>query len=89
MPLSNVIILTDPESDLHIDKERVATYPIQGEYSRDRLMLQRIRSYIVRFIALNLQVVYLSIIVLDGCDLADLCLYFYLDTRVKAKVEFV
>ncbi|CAO2832945.1 unnamed protein product [Amaranthus hypochondriacus] len=46
MPLSNVIILTDPESDLHIDKERVTTLPIQGEYSRDRLMLQRIRSYI-------------------------------------------
>lgn len=48
MPLSNVIILTDPESDLHIDKERVTAYPIQGEYSRDKLMLQRIRSYIVR-----------------------------------------
>ncbi|XP_021862414.1 uncharacterized protein [Spinacia oleracea] len=46
MPLSNVIILTDPESDLHIDKERVTAYPIQGEYSRDKLMLQRIRSYI-------------------------------------------
>ncbi|XP_021772091.1 uncharacterized protein LOC110736230 isoform X1 [Chenopodium quinoa] len=46
MPLSNVIILTDPESDLRMDKQRVTTYPIQGEYSRDRLMLQRIRSYI-------------------------------------------
>ncbi|KAJ8449466.1 hypothetical protein Cgig2_002263 [Carnegiea gigantea] len=46
MPLSNVIILTDPESDLQIDKERVTAYPIQGEYSRDKLMLQRIRSYI-------------------------------------------
>lgn len=30
MPLSNVIILTDPESDLHMDKQRVTTYPIQG-----------------------------------------------------------
>ncbi|KAK9692337.1 hypothetical protein RND81_09G257400 [Saponaria officinalis] len=46
MPLSNIIILTDPESDFRIDRERVTTYPIQGDYSRDKLMLQRIRSYI-------------------------------------------
>ncbi|XP_010673650.2 uncharacterized protein LOC104889996 [Beta vulgaris subsp. vulgaris] len=46
MPSSNVIILTDPDSNLNINKERVTAYPIQGEYSRDRLMLQRIRSYI-------------------------------------------
>ena len=58
MPLSNVIILTDPESDLQIGKERVTTYPIQGEYSRDKLMLQRIRSYIVRAHCTDLQAVY-------------------------------
>ncbi|KAL9248366.1 hypothetical protein vseg_021695 [Gypsophila vaccaria] len=46
MPLSNIIILTDPESDLQIDSERVTAYPIQGDYSRNKLMLQRIRSYI-------------------------------------------
>lgn len=48
MPQSNVIILTDPASDLSINRDKVSIYPIQGEYSRDKLMLQRIRSYIVR-----------------------------------------
>lgn len=52
MPHSNVIILTDPESDLSLNLNRVTVYPIKGEYSRDKLMLQRIRSYIVRHIAL-------------------------------------
>ncbi|KAK6260821.1 hypothetical protein QQP08_002143 [Theobroma cacao] len=46
MPQSNVIILTDPESDLSVHRNRVTVHPIQGEYSRDKLMLQRIRSYI-------------------------------------------
>lgn len=46
MPKSNVIILTDPASDLSINRDKVSVYPIQGEYSRDKLMLQRIRSYI-------------------------------------------
>ncbi|KAL6226006.1 hypothetical protein ACLB2K_004854 [Fragaria x ananassa] len=46
MPRSNVIILTDPASDLSIHKNGVTIHPIQGEYSRDKLMLQRIRSYI-------------------------------------------
>ncbi|KAL9234786.1 hypothetical protein vseg_009613 [Gypsophila vaccaria] len=46
MPSSNVIILTDPKSDLQIDRKGVEVYPIQGDYSRDSLMLQRIRSYI-------------------------------------------
>ncbi|KAK4578578.1 hypothetical protein RGQ29_028611 [Quercus rubra] len=46
MPQSNVIILTDPASDLHMRRNRVTIHPIQGEYSRDKLMLQRIRSYI-------------------------------------------
>ncbi|XP_023539988.1 uncharacterized protein LOC111800502 [Cucurbita pepo subsp. pepo] len=46
MPQSNVIILTDPASDLPIRRDGVAVYPIQGEYSRDTLMLQRIRSYL-------------------------------------------
>jgi hypothetical protein len=48
MPQSKVIILTDPVSDLSVKRNRVSLYPIQGEYSRDKLMLQRIRSYIVR-----------------------------------------
>ncbi|CAK9318979.1 unnamed protein product [Citrullus colocynthis] len=46
MPQSNVMILTDPASDLPVRRSRVTVYPIQGEYSRDTLMLQRIRSYI-------------------------------------------
>ncbi|KAK4271044.1 hypothetical protein QN277_019795 [Acacia crassicarpa] len=46
MPQSSVIILTDPASDFSLHKNRVFLYPIQGEYSRDKLMLQRIRSYI-------------------------------------------
>lgn len=46
MPQSNVIILTNPASDLPIRRDGVAVYPIQGEYSRDTLMLQRIRSYL-------------------------------------------
>lgn len=48
MPQSEVIVLTDPVSDLSVHRHRVSLYPIQGEYSRDKLMLQRIRSYIVR-----------------------------------------
>lgn len=47
MPQSNVLILTDPASTLPVHRNRVTLYPIQGEYSRDKLMLQRIRSYIV------------------------------------------
>ncbi|XWS77219.1 hypothetical protein CRYUN_Cryun01aG0242900 [Craigia yunnanensis] len=46
MPESNIIILTDPESDLSVHQKRVTIHPIQGEYSQDKLMLQRIRSYI-------------------------------------------
>ncbi|GAB4844354.1 hypothetical protein Ancab_037718 [Ancistrocladus abbreviatus] len=46
MPRSNIFILTDPASDLQIGRERVIVYPIRGQYSRDQLMLQRIRSYI-------------------------------------------
>ncbi|CAL9000602.1 unnamed protein product [Prunus brigantina] len=46
MPRSNVVILTDPESDLSMHRNGVTVHPIQGEYSRDQLMLQRIRSYI-------------------------------------------
>lgn len=48
MPQSNVIILTDPASELPLHRDMVTIQPIQGEYSRDKLMLQRIRSYIVR-----------------------------------------
>ncbi|PRQ45936.1 putative nucleotide-diphospho-sugar transferase [Rosa chinensis] len=46
MPRSDVVILTDPASDLSMHRNGVTIYPIQGEYSRDKLMLQRIRSYI-------------------------------------------
>lgn len=46
MPRSGVVILTDPAADLSIRRNKVTVYPIQGEYSRDKLMLQRIRSYI-------------------------------------------
>ncbi|KAK9049246.1 hypothetical protein SSX86_031788 [Deinandra increscens subsp. villosa] len=46
MPQSNTLILTDPSSSLPLKRNRVMVYPIQGEYSRDKLMLQRIRSYI-------------------------------------------
>ncbi|CAK9169442.1 unnamed protein product [Ilex paraguariensis] len=46
MPQSNIIILTEPSSVLPVHRNRVTIYPIQGEYSRDKLMLQRIRSYI-------------------------------------------
>ncbi|XP_031280665.1 uncharacterized protein LOC116139128 isoform X2 [Pistacia vera] len=46
MPPSDVIILTDPASDLSVHRKGITIYPIEGEYSRDKLMLQRIRSYI-------------------------------------------
>ncbi|PIN11803.1 hypothetical protein CDL12_15593 [Handroanthus impetiginosus] len=46
MPQSNVFILTDPASKLPLQRDMVTIQPIQGEYSRDKLMLQRIRSYI-------------------------------------------
>ncbi|TKY66722.1 hypothetical protein E2542_SST09608 [Spatholobus suberectus] len=54
MPQSKVIILTDPVSDLSVQRNRVSLYPVQGEYSRDKLMLQRIRSYIT-FLETRLQ----------------------------------
>ncbi|KAF5731658.1 hypothetical protein HS088_TW18G00342 [Tripterygium wilfordii] len=46
MPLSNVIVLTNPELNVPVHRDMVTVLPIQGEYSRDKLMLQRIRSYI-------------------------------------------
>ncbi|KAJ8900305.1 hypothetical protein K2173_024945 [Erythroxylum novogranatense] len=46
MPRSKVIILSDPASDFSLHRDGVTMYPIQGEYSRDKLMLQRIKSYI-------------------------------------------
>ncbi|KAL4340996.1 hypothetical protein GQ457_08G023160 [Hibiscus cannabinus] len=54
MPHSNVIILTDPESDLSMHQNQVTVLPIRGEYSRDKLMLQRIRSYIT-FLEIKLE----------------------------------
>ncbi|KAL5564564.1 hypothetical protein UlMin_027728 [Ulmus minor] len=54
MPRSNVVILTDPASDLSMNRNGVSVYPIQGEYSRDKLMLQRIKSYIA-FLEARLQ----------------------------------
>ncbi|XP_047322222.1 uncharacterized protein LOC124926100 [Impatiens glandulifera] len=46
MPESNVIILTDPASKFSLSRNGVTIFPIEGDYSRDKLMLQRIRSYI-------------------------------------------
>ncbi|EOA27266.1 hypothetical protein CARUB_v10023386mg [Capsella rubella] len=46
MPKSNVVILTDPASDLSIHQSNVVVQPVRGDYSRGNLMLQRIRSYI-------------------------------------------
>lgn len=46
MPRSNVIILTDPKSNLSIDQGNAVILPIEGNYSRGNLMLQRIKSYI-------------------------------------------
>lgn len=54
MPQSNIVILTDPASDLTMSRNGVTVYPIQREYSRDKLMLQRIRSYIA-FLETRLQ----------------------------------
>ncbi|KAE9622073.1 putative nucleotide-diphospho-sugar transferase [Lupinus albus] len=54
MPQSKVVILTDPASDLSVRRNSVSLYHIQGEYSRDKLMLQRIRSYII-FLETKLQ----------------------------------
>ena len=48
MPQSDIIVLTDPASDLSLQRNGVTVLPIEGEYSREKLMLQRIRSYIVR-----------------------------------------
>ncbi|KAK3036043.1 hypothetical protein RJ639_030744, partial [Escallonia herrerae] len=46
MPKSNIVVITDPASELPVRRNGVSEFPIQGEYSRDKLMLQRIRSYI-------------------------------------------
>ncbi|KAE8664951.1 UDP-D-glucuronate 4-epimerase 3 [Hibiscus syriacus] len=54
MPQSNVIILTDPVSDLSLHQTGVTVLPIRGEYSRDKLMHQRIRSYIT-FLEIKLE----------------------------------
>ncbi|MCL7024206.1 hypothetical protein MKW94_027056 [Papaver nudicaule] len=54
MPQSNVVILTDPASDLPMHRNNVNVVPIAGEYSRDKLMLQRIKSYIA-FLEMRLE----------------------------------
>ncbi|OVA11851.1 hypothetical protein BVC80_8379g7 [Macleaya cordata] len=54
MPQSNIVILTDPASDLSIHRNNVNVFPIPGEYSRDKLMLQRIKSYIA-FLEIRLE----------------------------------
>uniref|UniRef100_A0A0D9WRD6 Nucleotide-diphospho-sugar transferase domain-containing protein n=1 Tax=Leersia perrieri TaxID=77586 RepID=A0A0D9WRD6_9ORYZ len=46
MPTSNVIILTDPNSKFSLNHGSAAILPIEGNYTRGNLMLQRIRSYI-------------------------------------------
>jgi hypothetical protein len=50
MPRSNVIILTDPSSKFSINQGSAMLLPIDGNYSRGNLMLQRIKSYIVSLI---------------------------------------
>lgn len=45
MPQSNIIILTNPSSKLPLERDRLTILPIQGDYSRETLMLQRIRSF--------------------------------------------
>uniref|UniRef100_A0A6V7QQI4 Uncharacterized protein n=1 Tax=Ananas comosus var. bracteatus TaxID=296719 RepID=A0A6V7QQI4_ANACO len=46
MPRSSVIILTDPASKFSINHQNAILLPIPGDYSRESLMVQRIRSYI-------------------------------------------
>ncbi|WVZ79667.1 hypothetical protein U9M48_027221 [Paspalum notatum var. saurae] len=46
MPRSNVIILTDPDSKFSLNQGSAMLLPIEGNYSRGNLMLQRIKSYI-------------------------------------------
>ncbi|KAJ3688138.1 hypothetical protein LUZ61_017302 [Rhynchospora tenuis] len=46
MPSSNVVILTDPDSTFSLDRNNALKFPIEGDYSRSNLMLQRIKSYI-------------------------------------------
>lgn len=46
MPRSSVIILTDPAYEFSLNRNNAAVVPIQGDYTRGKLMLQRIRSYI-------------------------------------------
>ncbi|RCV41946.1 hypothetical protein SETIT_9G175600v2 [Setaria italica] len=46
MPRSNVIILTDPDSKFSVNQGSAILLPIEGNYSRGNLMLQRIKSYI-------------------------------------------
>ncbi|CAN6194749.1 unnamed protein product [Urochloa humidicola] len=46
MPRSNVIILTDPDSKFSVNHGSATLLPIEGNYSRGNLMLQRIKSYI-------------------------------------------
>ncbi|KAM0900295.1 hypothetical protein ACQ4PT_020727 [Festuca glaucescens] len=54
MPTSKVIILTDPKSKLSINQGRTTILPIEGNYSRGNLMVQRIKSYIA-FLELKLE----------------------------------
>ncbi|KFK37324.1 hypothetical protein AALP_AA4G242000 [Arabis alpina] len=54
MPKSNVVILTDPASELSIEQSNVMVQPVWGDYSRSNLMLQRIRSYIM-FLEIKLE----------------------------------
>ncbi|CAD6343228.1 unnamed protein product [Miscanthus lutarioriparius] len=46
MPRSNVIILTDPGSKISVNQGSATLLPIEGNYSRGNLMLQRIKTYI-------------------------------------------
>ncbi|KAM3212327.1 hypothetical protein ACQJBY_065420 [Aegilops geniculata] len=54
MPRSDVIILTNPKTKLSINQGKASILPIEGNYSRGNLMLQRIKSYIA-FLELKLE----------------------------------
>lgn len=46
MPRSDLIILTDPGSKISVNQGTATLLPVEGNYSRGNLMLQRIKTYI-------------------------------------------
>jgi hypothetical protein len=54
MPRSDLIILTDPGSKISVNQGTATLLPVEGNYSRGNLMLQRIKTYIVSPSAIRL-----------------------------------